>query len=112
MFKNMENSVFEKIKNGTRVFKIIAVKDGIETPIDMVSTYEDYEQKLHTHMYTPLLYILDIPTRIAYLYGCLNREFNVPRTEIFRVLWRDIKTDTWMPWFEIYPYMDSKEEEN
>jgi len=98
--------IVEKIKEGTYVFKVMSYRNLEETPIDMVSTYKDYEKKLYSHVYTPLLYIVSIHARIAYLYGCLNCFPNTKRKETFKVLWREIGKDDWNIWFEVRPYED------
>ena len=50
----------------------------------------------------------DIPTRIAYLHGCLNYSLNQPRSEVYTFWWREIGTDKWDVWFRVNPYNDSE----
>lgn len=80
-----------------------------ERDVGMVNTYDDYRQKLESHVYTPLLYAVSLEQRIAYLYGCMNRKPTTPRDEIFRVYYRRKGTDEWMRWFSILPSRDNVE---
>lgn len=91
------------IIEGNYAFKI-TTKSGKQ--IGIVGTYKDYEQKLYSHSYSPLLYAVNFPTRLAYLYGCLNRKLNEKREESFVFMWRKIGTDEWQKWFEVIPHTD------
>lgn len=77
--------------------------DG-ERDIGMVITKEDYEEKLYTHIYNPVLFLSEFPLKLAYLFGCLNYNYKKSRDEIFIVWWRKIRTDEWKKWFIIHPY--------
>lgn len=100
--------VEEEIYENTRVFKIIATHTitGEKRDHEMVNTFHDYEKRLKSHMYTPLLYQLNLKQRIAYLYGCLNTHFGSVRTEKFTVYSRVIGTTQWDEWFQIVPELD------
>ena len=99
----------EEFREGKRVFKIVATHNvtGYQRHHDMVTTFFDYEKRIKSHMYTPLLYKLSLKDRIGYLYGCLNVSPGSTRTEIFTVYTRVIGTSTWEEWFEIKPYVDT-----
>ena len=103
---NFDENIVEKLKAGLYVFKVVSLQNAAETIVSMVSTYKDYERKLCSHSYTPLLYLVDIRKRIAYLYGCLNRFPNTKRVETFKVFWREVGKDEWNEWFVIEPYED------
>ena len=72
----------------------------------MVTTKDDSEEKAYTHIYIPLLFLVDLPTRLAYLYGCLNHNFKRSRKDIYIFWWRKIGTNEWKKWFGVYPYED------
>jgi len=99
----------EEFREGKRVFKIIGTHNITKQQkhYDMVTTFSDYEKRIRSHMYTPLLYKLSLKDRIGYLYGCLNMTFGSTRTETFTVYTRVIGTAQWEEWFEIKPYTDS-----
>lgn len=90
------------------VFKITAKSvDGSEMRnVHMVVDFADYEKRLMTHQYTPLLFAVPLHTRLCYLYGCMNYEYRKPRTEIFTFWWRKIGQDKWCEWFTVKPYME------
>lgn len=91
---------------GNLVFKITSKhpREVREQEVGMVTTKEDYERKLMTHQYLPILHILSFYKQMAYLYGCLNLEFKKPRNKVFTFWFRYIRTKDWYPWFVIYPY--------
>ena len=104
----IENPVdIEDFKNEKIVFKLESVKENIHKSIGMVITKEDYDKKLSTHRYDPVLFIADLPTRFSYMYDCLNRSWGMSRDEIFIFYWRTIGTNEWNIWCKIYPYIDS-----
>jgi len=97
----------EGFAKGEIVFKIIIIKpNGVKKDFYMVNTKEDYERKLCTHQFQPLLFVTDLKTRLAYLYGCLNNQYNVPREDEYLFMWRKIKTNIWNKWFSIKPYTE------
>jgi len=105
----MDNDSYleEEIRAGKRVFKITSVlPNGTTKEIDMVNTFEDYEKKVKTHLYTPLLFKLNFKDRIGYLYGCFNNHFGVARTEIFTIYTRLINTSEWKEWYTFMPQVD------
>ena len=85
---------------------VFIIKDSDGCNIDMVNTHENYKDKLKSHEYTPLLFKVDIFTRLSYLYGCLNFEYNKHRTEIYTFWWREIGDDNWREWFVVSPEKD------
>jgi hypothetical protein len=91
---------------GNSVFRI-SVLDG-EKVIDpgIVTTFEDYERKLTSHLYVSILFVAPIHYKLAYLYDCLNREKGAPRKETFIFYIREIKTREWKEWFVVHPYED------
>lgn len=101
--KNIDFAVSQNFSNGNIVF-IIYENEKIK---GMVNTKEDYEKKLFTHQYNPLLWIIPLHVRIAYLYGCLNHQYQVPHNNIYKIMWREIKTDEWKLWFTVIPYQES-----
>lgn len=104
---NIEDNIEKGIRTGLYVFKIIGItSDGSRRNVDMVSTFNDYKQKLENHVYTPLLYKLNFQDRIAYLFGCLNYEYGITRQEIFEVYFRKVSTKTWKIWYVIKPTLD------
>ena len=96
---------------GTIVFKITSISlepESEQQEIGIVTTKEDYEKKIRSHKYNPLLYIIPLPIRLAYLYDCLNRSYNISRKEKFVFWWRRMGTNRWHTWFIVHPYQDSK----
>lgn len=97
IFENLDISVSKKFMEGNIVF-LVYENDKIK---GMVVTKEDYEKKIQSHQYTPLLFIIPFHIRVAYLYGCLNHEFQKPNNNLYRIMWREIGTDIWRVWFII-----------
>ena len=114
MSETQEESLFSKFSRGEVVFKIITVdlKDGIFKDLGMVNTKEDYEKKLSIHMYQPLLFVIDLELRMAYLYDCLNRQFKNTRDEEFIFVYREIGKNEWYEWFKVKSYTDRVYEKN
>lgn len=110
----IDNNISYRFSDGEIVFRITAcnaVSDLQvihERNVNIVTTLEDYKKKLHSHLYSPLLFTCDFHTRIAYLYGCLNYSFNQSRSEVFTFWWREIGTDKWDVWFKVNPYNDQE----
>ena len=98
--KFLQGDVVVKILTGSR-----ETNDTREC--GMVNSKEDYEKKLYTHSYQPLLFIIDIHLRLAYLYGCLNRQFKNTKNEEYRFMWRKIGTNEWREWFKVKAYIDN-----
>lgn len=109
----VDKNIINEFPNGEIVFRITARNTSGELPISnernvhIVTSLEDYKKKMHSHLYTPLLFTCNLPTRLAYLYGCLNYSYNHPRSEIYTFWWRKIGTDDWNIWFRVNPYTDS-----
>ena len=119
MIEIAEN-VSQLFADGEIVFRITSYPTGIL--ITLRSTHEElyetrtekgiaidrsgYEDKLYSHKYTPLLFVSDLPYRLAYLFGCLNLEFRKKREETFVFWYRRLKTKQWKMWFIVRPYVD------
>jgi hypothetical protein len=73
----------------------------------MVNRYTDYEKRLYTHLYNPLLYIVDVPTRLAYLYGCLNTSYKITSRITYHFYWRRRGEKIWNVWFIVHPYLEN-----
>jgi hypothetical protein len=73
----------------------------------MVIDIEDYNKRLMSHKYTPLLHLCPFPLKLAYLYDCLNRQYGQIREELFIFWWRDIGKNIWNKFFTVYPYSES-----
>jgi hypothetical protein len=100
--KNIDSAVSKNFPNGNIVF-IIYENEKIK---GMVNTKEDYEKKLFTHQYNPLLFIVPLHVKIAYLYGCLNYQYQISNGNTYRIMWREIKKDEWRLWFTVIPYQE------
>jgi len=99
--------IAEDFLEGNSVFKITAEIKGLKPStyeVHMVVSKEDYEKRLNTHEYTPLLYAVSLETRLAYLYDCLNRQFNKPREQKFIFWWRKVGQSNWSEWFTVLPH--------
>jgi len=115
--KIFNDEVTENFLNGTVAIKIMASKVKFDNytihisklmkDVHMVIIKEDYEKKLKTHHYTPLLYIAPLPIKLAYLFDCLNRKFGTTRNEYFVFFWRNIGESEWEKWFDVTPYSDT-----
>nr|QBK86014.1 MAG: hypothetical protein LCMAC101_06090 [Marseillevirus LCMAC101] len=108
----VDKNIAGRFPGGEIVYRITAcdaISDSqvIDRNVNIVTSLEDYKKKLHSHLYSPLLFICDFPTRIAYLHGCLNYSFNQPRSEVYTFWWREIGTDQWDVWFRVKPHNDS-----
>jgi len=102
-----EEDVEKGFQEGNVVFKIIARTSEKEYDIGMVTTSDDYKKRISTHAYQPILYLLNLPTRLAYLYNCLNHAYQKPRKEEYVFLWRKIGEDIWKEWFIVRRYLDT-----
>ena len=103
-----DEDVINVFREGSCVFKIIAQsKDGSTRQVHIANDKHTFIRRLRSHKYNPLLYVVDIYHRLAYLYDCLNRNFNEPRNEIFIFLWRrKHKSNKWSKWFTVNPSID------
>jgi len=100
-------NVMELFLKGNVVFKISAI-DSVESyrDVHMVVTKDDYEKRLISHMYSPLLFLINKYQLLAYLYECLNRQYGNQRDENFIFWHRNIGNDCWGKWFTVKPYHD------
>ena len=98
--------------NENLVFKCSSFSENgeLEVPVGMVCSYQNYIKKIALHPYTPLLYLVPIPVRIAYLYDCFNEQFGKPKNNIFVFMARYIGTNNWIKWFSVKPYLDNPNE--
>ena len=92
---------------GKIVFRIVALAGKKKRDIGMVNSNKDFERKLKTHLYNPLLFMAPLWIQLAYIFGCLNHEYQKQREETFVFLWRRLNTDEWYKWFVVHPYVDS-----
>jgi len=103
-----EDNVSSDFAAGNVVFKLTAhAPDGGTRETGMVTTKEDYEKKLYTHKYSPVLFLIELPLRLAYLYGCLNLSFRQSRDEEYVFWWRKVGENEWKRWFTAKRYRDS-----
>lgn len=100
----VHTDLIQDFLDGNIVFKITS-KEGRE--IGMVNTKEDYERKLWSHQYIPLLFTVSFYRQLSYLYGCLNLKYQHPRKETFIFWWRRLRTKEWKTWFTVHPYEES-----
>lgn len=95
----------EGFVKGSIVFKITRGEDN--KPVGMVITNEDYEKKLFSHQYQPILFSVCLQLRLAYLYGCMNLNYRQSREKTYTFQWREIGTNEWTVWFQVNPYLDT-----
>jgi hypothetical protein len=93
---------------GKAVFKITSSTSHTKGVRDvfMVTDTDEYFKKFLAHQYSPLLSIVPIYVKLAYLYDCLNRTSGSTRSEQFTFWWRIIGKDEWKIWFIVNPYND------
>ena len=115
-----DGAAADAFRRGNIVFRVTAHPPGTIPPENgvsgeeaykgreyrMVMTNEDYGKKLLSHRYTSLLYCSSLELRLAYLFGCLNFDFDVTRREDFVFWWRQLGTYRWHLWFVVRPYDD------
>jgi len=100
--------LISEFREGKIVFKIIAKSsEGPSREVEMVTTKEDYERRLSSHQYVPILFLVSFYQQASYLYGCLNRKYRKSRNSTFVFLWRRIRTREWQPWFTVHPYRET-----
>jgi len=106
--ETVDASVSGKFVSKKAVFMITASEENSDErqSINMVTTFDDYNSKLFSHKYTPLLFEVNLVTRLAYLYGCLNVEYGVPRDKTYTFWWRCIGENGWQKWFIVHPYRE------
>lgn len=103
-----ESIVSERFEKGEIVIKLTRAKEGeCSEQVGMVITKEDYHKRLYSHDYMPLIYIVDLEYRLAYLFGCLNYKFRKTGDYTYTFWWRAIHTNHWHKWFHVPPYSDS-----
>lgn len=105
----VHDNIDSSFATGNVVFRIeeSLTETDSRKQIGIVNTKEDYELKLCTHIYNPLLFICQLPIRLAYLYGCLNSSFSVSQDNYYFFSWRRIGETNWHDWFTVCPYLDS-----
>lgn len=101
---------------GKVVFKIVKCShnDTIDSGVDvpkytdywMCTTFHEYQARLESHEYIPILWVAPLTYKLAYLYGCLNRKRNIPRLDNFIFLYREIGKSNWKEWFVVNSYRD------
>lgn len=87
---------------GEIVFKIMISDEQMH----IASTKYHYENLMMNHKYNPLLYLVPLETRLAYIFGCLNTRFGNSSQHIFTFHWRKINTHDWHDWFKVHPYSE------
>ena len=98
-----DEKTFDKFKKGNIVIKIMSDQKQETLPIQ----YCHLEKYMNLHKYTPLLYKVSGKMKIAYIFECLNREYQIPRDKTFTVWERTHKSrEDWNIWFVIEPYID------
>ena len=102
-----DEDICKEFSGGEIVFRIVAEAGKCRRDIGMVTTNKDFEKKLTTHLYNPVIFCAPLWVKLAYLYGCLNYEYHTPREETFIFFWRKIGTNNWKKWFKVLPYHDS-----
>lgn len=100
----MASSFVDKFNDGIIVLRILNADTGKQKGI--VITHEDYERKLHTHYYNPIIHLSNFKLKIAYLFDCLNRKYCVQRF-CFIFQYRYIGKDTWIDWFKVNKYIEN-----
>jgi hypothetical protein len=103
IFEMINPAISEKFLQGSVVF-IIFENEKIK---GMVNTKEDYDKKINTHQYQPLIFLCPLHVKIAYLFDCLHRDCDSEKDEkTYNIMWRTVGTDEWDLWFKINPYKD------
>lgn len=102
----------EEIKSGLWLFRIVASGTGYpemdDRDVTVLCSYESVKNLAMTHRYNSLLFLVDLPTLIAYVYGCLNREFGVPQTVRYNVVVRPLASHVEELWFTVSPYIENE----
>lgn len=104
IIKMHDHSINKRFVSGEIVFKITDSNTGDD--ISIANTKHDYEKRLAGHHYMPILYMVSLNIKLAYLYDCLNRHLNKQRENGFIFWWRKIGTDIWNKWFNVNPYLE------
>ncbi len=104
--KVLDEKISQRFTRDEVVFRIEAISYDKNRDMYMVTTRKDYDKKLYTHLYNPLLFVVDLPLRLAYLYGCLNTSFRQLQQEKYIFYWREIGSIEWNEWFIVNPYED------
>jgi len=104
-----DDGLIPRFMKGEIVFKISFQK--LISPqmrdLGMVTTKEDYEQKLSFHQFIPLIFLVNFYEQLAYLYGCANLRFSKSRDSDFTFWWRELRTKEWKKWFTAHPYKET-----
>lgn len=71
----------------------------------------DYERALYNRAYNACLYLLPLPQRMAYLFGCTNVNFREKSKYRYLFYFKPVKDvdvpENWSLWFSVEPYQDS-----
>ncbi len=103
-----DETITSLFSSGQIVFYISKIDVHKQIPITGEITKEQYEAILYKHQYTPLLFMTPLPQRLAYLFGCCNEKFNIPRDSIFIFYFKYKHSKSeWNKWFTIEPHRDS-----
>jgi hypothetical protein len=103
------NDLADKVRRGEAVFRIISYSlDGtIIRDLTVLNTYDNVRHLVQTHRYMPLLYTVELPMLIAYLYGCLNLTEDFRHDVKFVVMGRLLGEREEAVWFTVFPYYNS-----
>lgn len=107
------NDFSEEIKRGEMVFRISSYALDDEdyshgSDFSVLTTYEKAKQLLLTHRYNALLYVVDLPLLLSYLYGCLNYGENYVHNRVFIFYVRSLGSREEKKWFIVSPYVNSE----
>jgi hypothetical protein len=102
---NHSSDLATRFSRGEIVLRLQVETASKRSDVGMVISREDFEQKLNTHLYQPLLFTIDLPLKLSYLYGCLHYSSSShERTYVFQ--YRELGSNVWKDWFRIPPYAD------
>ena len=103
----MSQTIEQRFIKGNVVIKITEIcNKSREKDYGMVITYKDYEKMLANQNYNPLLFLVGMKKRIAYVNKCFNKKYMKPRNRVFKFYWREINTNEWYHWFSVKPYLE------
>jgi hypothetical protein len=100
------SDLINRFSRGEIVLRLQTESKGKRTDVGMVISNEDFENRLSTHLYNPLLYIVDFHLKLSYLYGCLHHT-PASNSKVCVFQYREVGRDVWKDWFRICPYADS-----
>lgn len=99
---NDDHAIVTGFFNGSIFFKITCTDEhNYTTQLGMANTISDVEQLVLSHHYTPLLDYVDVYTKLAYLYDCLERSDSDTRYINRTFWWRRAMTSEWYKWFTV-----------